>query len=244
MSSTLSASDLVAISCGGKNEGDQECHWCSSKTRRVWKHDEPATIPFTRSTSYARRPSSPYLCFGCWRFRWKRVTVPFLGGGYKDGQAAENHSLWITEQGIWSIRLNEEADRKALYTQLLQPPLRCSLMLLEGPKQVNRLHLAVANDYVNGVQRDTVFEFTINNILHSYTPYDLEEALRTEPQGKPPGVQALIRLLGPYTLPARENGRPEKMPQGRPKPLEDGRQLKKIVQVQSGGAMGKVPILS
>lgn len=232
----ITASELFAIANGGRNEGKDECHWCVQPCPQLWRHDDDPVVPFQRTSTYARRPSSHWVCFGCWRFRWKRVTVPFLGGGFKDGQCAEGHSLWVTEQGVWVVRLKEKEDREALYRQLLQPPLRWCLMLLEGAGQVNRLHLAVANDHVHGVRADTALDFTVNNIRHSYTPYDLEEALRHGADGKSPGVQALVRLLGEYAIPPREGARPEgKMPVGRPKPLEgSATTVKKVVAAKSG----------
>lgn len=231
--SSLSAADLYALANGGRNEGDQECHWCSSPAPRIWKHNEPPPLPFTRSTSPARRPSSPYLCFGCWRFSWKRVTLNFLSGGFKDGRCAVDSSILFTEQGVWIVRPGDKEDAAALYPLLLKPPLRFGLMLLEGSHR-NNLGLGLVNDFPDGVKAETVLGFTINNIRHDYTPYELEEGLRNGAQGKSPGVQALMRLFGVVQLPPKEGARPEKMERGRPKPLEDGRQLQKMVVAKSG----------
>lgn len=236
MPSSLTASDLFAAANGGINAGNEECYWCASKATRMWRHGElePSPSTFVRRTSLARRPSSNYLCFGCWRLGWKRVTMPFLAGGFKDGQCAENHNLWVTEEGVWGIRLNNIVDSAALYPLLLKPPLRFALILQDGAVK-NHLGLCVANDFVQGIKAETVLQFTVNHVRFEYTPYELEEGLRTGPQGKSPGVQELIRLLGKFELPPKENARPEKMERGRPKPLEDGRQLLKVVAGRSGG---------
>lgn len=235
--SQLTASDLFAISCGTTNQGPEKCYWCASAAPRLWKHEDPPPPLFIRRFNpNAKCTSSIYQCYGCWRFGWKRLTIPFLGGGFKDGQCLANHSLWVTEEGVWGIRVGETADREALYEQLLKPPLRFALLLAVGG-EVNYLNKAVANDHVEGVKAETELGFTLNNTVLHYSPYELDAALRGDLQGKSPGVRELVRLLGEHKLPPKEGARPDKMDRGRPKPLEDGRQLQKLVAVKSGSAI-------
>lgn len=242
----ITASALYAISQGGKSDaGDQECHWCAGKCPRIWKHDEPPLPYFVRvqdrARSPARRPANLWICRGCWQFRWKRVTLPFLSGGFKDGQCLINHSIWITEEGAWGIRTGDAVDREELYKKLLNPPLRFCLGLLDGNGMTNHLQLMAVNDNVNGVNAQTVLEFTVNNILHHYTPYELETALRHGTQGKPPGVAALVRLLGPYEIKGKdpqERGRG-----GNPDPAGP-QNARKVVAPQSGHSSGPVPVLA
>ena len=64
----------------------------------------------------------------------------------------------------------------------------------------NMLHVARANN-VPEVLAGTEFVFTLNNAVHSYSPYELEQGLRHGKEGKEPGVRVLIELLGPHPLP-------------------------------------------
>lgn len=234
MQSTLSASDLFAIYSGGKNEGDQPCHWCGSPCRRIWQHDDVTPLPFQRTITYARRPEHPWVCLGCWRWRWKRVTVNFIGGGLKDGVCAMDHSWWFSETEAYAVRLDNAKDKAALYERVLHPPLRFCMALLEGSGNRNHLQLALANDNIGGVESTTPLEFTINSIRHTYTTYDLERALREGVQGKPPGVAALVRLLGEHKL--AETKDPQKGIKGGHALNEATKAVRKnVVAVKSGG---------
>jgi hypothetical protein len=165
---------------------------------------------FIRRISTAKRPANPYCCEGCWMWRRKRVTLQFLDGGQKDIQCAQSHSWWITENGAWAIR---PVDSARIYEKLLQPPKRFVLALMvnnvlsgtcpsyEKPGLLNQLHLMHANDVGEQTPR-TQYIFTVNNIPHSYCPYELEEALREgNGHGMEPGVSALVAALGKRLIP-------------------------------------------
>lgn len=226
MSRQLLASDLYARAHSVKNEGEDECHWCGAPCRRFYIHDDVQQIPFTRSRSTARRPANSYICQGCWHWRRRRVTVNFLGGDFLDLQTAADHSWWVTERGAYAVRSGD--DFGLLYDLLLKPPLRFLLSLVEGSTR-NELQLAVCND-VPEILADTRLTYTLNNIPHVYTIYELEQALLGGVQGKEPGVQALIRFLGPLSSPNKEEVIQPKRDRGRPPPLDDGRVTKKVIR--------------
>jgi hypothetical protein len=219
------ASELFAMSQGSKCVGQEECHWCTSKCSRLWQHDEPAPLYFTKNKSYAKRPGSNYICIGCWLWRRKRVTVFFLDGELKDGQEACNHSWLITKEEAKAINIKKPED---VYPVLLAPPKEFSLSFIEAKDQKNFLQMKVVNSY-EVIKTETNLEFTIDNIVHSYNVYELQEALKHGGNGKEPGVQALLRLLGPWSNP-EENGKEVK--RGRPT-IEDkltpDKALRKIV---------------
>ena len=201
----LSASDLWALIHSAKNGGPDRCHWCCSPAQRTWVHDDDPPVPFQRSKSTARNPSGCYVCVGCWLFRRGSVTVNYFDGGLegkvlKDRQQAKAHSWLVTEEGATAIRT--EQDGKHLYPFLLKPPRRFFLALREGPKAPETLlQLCEANDVLE-LKADTPLAFTVNNVRHHYTVYELESALRSPEVVGGPGVQALRRVLGPYELPA------------------------------------------
>lgn len=56
--SVPSPSDILAVSQAMRNEGEDRCHWCGSACERKWLHDDVAPLPFFRSRSTARNPSS------------------------------------------------------------------------------------------------------------------------------------------------------------------------------------------
>jgi hypothetical protein len=204
-------SDLYAMSQGGKNEGDLECHWCCSACSRQFLHDDPAPIPFQRSKSTAKRCSSPYCCLGCWLWRRQRITVNFLSvnGGhqhpYKDRQCPLKHSWWITPSGSWALR---EVDNEALWNRLLDPPKRFALLLRTAEFAGETLiQLATAND-LEGAKAETPLHFTVNNIPHKYTIYDVEQMQLSRVTANEPGVQALVRILGAPPTKKKEAIRP------------------------------------
>jgi len=244
----LLGSDLYALSQGTKNDGQEQCHWCGGKCKKTWTHDDPPPVPFTRTKTTAKCPSSMWVCVGCWLFRRPLTTMTYLGGGLKDRQAAKNHSLFITESScnsVWrdtaeirnAILLQERKhqDSCILYDKLLNPPLRFALALLDGANE-NRLQLIQANDNLT-VDKDTRLVFTLNNQPQWYTVYELEEGIKTGPDGKEPGVQTLLRLLGTYEPIYPLSGVNIKRMVGRPSTKEnahDGRQVKKMVTPTSG----------
>ncbi len=194
----FSASDLFASQHGQKCSGPEHCHWCGAPCERKWPHDEPAPVPFQRtSPEVLRRVSRPYVCYGCHIYARQRVTVPFLSGGFKDpGKIARGFSewsWWLTELGCWGVRLEDVADRKSLLKLLLKPPLRFALSLLDGDK-TNYLYKATSNDHKE-VKADTRLLFTLDGTPHSYSVYELERSTKDGPAGKDPGVGLLCLLL-------------------------------------------------
>lgn len=218
------ASELFAKSQGTVCSGPWRCYWCGSGCSEDWLHDDGPPVPFLKRNGLARCPSEPWICVGCFLWRRPRVTVPFLtidnDPPFKDRQCAVNHSWFVTEDAALAIQ-----NPAALYQKLLAPPKRFFLSLLSDKEQKNHLQLCEVNDFPE-VRADTPIAFTLDNIKHTYTVYELEEALRSEPTGKEPGVQAIMRTLGPYTLPPRPQ--PEKK-RGRPAPEQDGKQTRRPI---------------
>jgi hypothetical protein len=54
---------------------------------------------------------------------------------------------------------------------------------------------------------DTPLDFTVNNIPHIFTVYDLQEAVKHGSTGKEPGARVLIKMLGPWKKPKEEKAR-------------------------------------
>ena len=200
------ASQLFALSQNNKCEGKLECHWCGAPCTDRWPHDNLPNVYFIKPF-YAKRPGNSYICAGCWSFRRKRVTIHFLDGKFKDGQTPKELSWFISEQKAFAVRIENSSE---LYKQLLNPPKCFVLGLLDNPcKTPNNLHQMLVN-FNQEIKADTILYFTINNIPHNYTIYDLESALSNEMAGKTPGVAALCRLFGPYEMEKRDKGRPAK----------------------------------
>lgn len=212
MPNKISAVELFAMTHGKECKGSLECHWCASPCDRQWQHDDPPPVPFARTTSSAKRPSSPYICVGCLIYRRPSVTVQFMGGGFKDRQTLKHHSWWLDENGIVAIR---PEDHQELYKKLLSPPSAFSLALLYGTRCENLINLAEANDF-KPIQAGTTLKFTINNVLHEYSVYELSEGLKHGLEGKMGGVRALVNLLGPLEMKSEE-----KRPRGRPANKDD-----------------------
>lgn len=205
----MTASELYAISQSTKCGGDDECYWCGSPCTKAMPHWEtPAVAGTNTPRKFAARPGNQYMCVGCWMWRRRRVTAQFVGGGFKDGQAINLHSWWITTAGAYAIR---QGDETALYDRLLAPPGRFCLALLEGGCR-NEIQLMTTND-LKSVTVETPLAFTINNVRQTYTVYELEEGLTYGTEGKMPGVRELIRILGAYTLPEVR-----RQPEGRGRP--------------------------
>ena len=193
-SNTLQPSQIFARSQGSCCEGQYECHYCSAPCDDFWVHEEPPPVPFVRGEQTAKRPNCPWLCVGCWLWRRKRVTVPFLSGGYADIQQVRKHSWVVTEEAALAIAL--KPDFPALLKLLLSPPRRFFLSLIDGTAE-NLLQLCVLNDFAGDVRADAEILFTLNNVVHSYTPYDLRTALENKNAGRSPGVAAILRKTTP-----------------------------------------------
>lgn len=232
VASPLQASDVYAISNSAKNKGEDECHWCGSKCQTKVPHDEPPPIIGYRPKFLPRRPGNGYVCVGCQLWRQGSITVRFFDEAnprFKDRQKPCLHSWWITKDGAWGLRENAPN----IYRSLLKPPCTFVLALLDGTGVPNHLHCAIANDIAE-IKADTQLHFTVNNIPHAYTVYELEAGLRGGKEGTLPGVQALIRYFGAWDLPkpsheeARQAGIVDRG-KGRPGPPNDGKVLSKQV---------------
>ena len=207
MSTTL-ASELFAFAHEMPVEGDQECHWCGARCGRKWPHGMPPRTYFVPVNKSARRPSSPYLCAGCWLYAMPRVTVRWLGGGLRDSQCWADHSWLLTEKGVWGIRGREDGSRLLEVRRGLEGP--CGLALRsEGSRRGPLLQHAVIN------KGEDVLRFTLDDVPHEFTKYDLGEAVKTgELSGKMPGTRALAAFVGgipkppPVIEPKRPRGRP------------------------------------
>lgn len=215
------ASELYAKSQLASCSGPYECHWCGGPCNADWIHDDPPPVPFLKSRSGAKRPANPWICVGCYLFRRQRITVHHLRGSkheskrFLDRQCPMDHSWFVVEQAAWSL---DKGSVEPLYERLLKPPRKFFLSLLSNDHSRTFLHLSITNDLME-IQADTVLYFTLDNIPHSYTVYELERALRGNVEGCQPGVHALLRILGPHELPPlpepvskKERGRPAPHP--------------------------------
>ncbi len=227
----MTASEMYALSQGSSCAGQFQCHWCSSPCSSMFFHDDVLAIPFRKSVSGAKNPSSHYCCVGCWLWRRKRLCITFTDKSFKDGQCPQKHSWWVTNRDATAI----QTPCPDIYDRLLNPPLQFVLSFTDGTTD-NHIHHAIANDFPISIENDSRLWFTVNNIGHSFTLYELEEALRGgEGTGKEPGVQALLRLLGP--APAHLKNKPIQAnqnkgrgrPQGTADPLPAYKTVKKIV---------------
>jgi hypothetical protein len=226
----ISATQLYALAIGAQCAGQERCHWCNAPCNRMWFHDEPPPVIGVKRQRLARCTQSPWICVGCWLFRRKRTTVRFLRDAktYKDGQSAERYSWWVTDK---ETRAVAKEDHPTLLEMLKKPPHCFALSLLEGANQtVNHFHLAPVNQHKE-ILADTRLGFTINAVVHFYTVYELEEALKKGPEGKEPGVQALFRILGLKKPVEAEESEEEKRGRGRPPALPTGQEtVKKVIQ--------------
>lgn len=224
------ASELWAAAHGVRCTGPDQCHWCSAPCERAVPHDDPPPMIGVRRTP-CLRPANGYVCVGCQLFRRKRLTVNFLGGGFRDGRTPQDHSWLVTQSDVLGV---DGRSGRALYEVLLSPPPRFLLSLLDdpplGPQTPNLLQLMVCNDFAK-IEADTPLVFTVNGVRHYYTVYELEESMYGEAAG--PGVRALDRL---FPLPRRVRAEP-KRERGRPSPKEDGKITKRVVYA-SGNAVG------
>ncbi len=204
------ASDLFAVSQSAVNAGNERCYYCGGKGPQSYRHFEPPVFIGSKNPAGICCPSNHWMCIGCWMWRRKKNTIQFLTEGLKDSQCAMNHSWFVTREAARVIRVSE--DTPLIYEKLLHPPLTFFLALLEGEKNLNQLHLCKLNNHPN-IQADTVITFTVNNVPHTYTIYELEEALKSEdPGGKQPGVQVLIRLFGPHALNGEDRSKRGRIP--------------------------------
>lgn len=222
----LTVPELFAQVHSHKCQGDQECHWCSAPCGRDYIHDELQPMLGVRHKPKARRPNSPYICVGCRLLRRRSITIHFLSGGYKDRQQALLWSCLITLDEYKVIRLPE--DVITLGKILLKPPPVFALLLTTG--QLKLLpQFGTVNERTETKGGDLLY-FDYNNTPHQYTIYELELALKGEPEeGLEPGVRLLASLLRPhFSLTKTEK---KTNPQGGrpPAPLTSKQTVEKII---------------
>lgn len=212
---SIAASELFAQACGLKVGGAERCHWCAGPCGRAWPHDDQQPLPYVRSRDGAKNPGGPWACEGCRSYRRVSQTAWKLSGGYKDRQSFRRLSWWATPEGAYAVF--DEQDKKKLWELALRPPPTFCLALSANPRVDNHLHLAKVNDH-EVLTADLGLSFTLDNVAHEYTVYELKEACKFGPEGKSPGVNALWRFLGPNVLPDEKHveGR-----RGRPPRHED-----------------------
>lgn len=226
----LTANALYAKIQGARCEGDQECYWCASPCDRKWIHDDPhPSAMFIRRPGLAKRPGNPWICYSCWLYRRKRVTVKTLTGKLLDRQCLLDHSWLMLEDDIFVLVSPE--DYSAVYDYLLRPPLIFCLSLLEAESGLkNHIQLCVCNDNSEVIAERTNLQFTYNNRIVDYNVYELQEGLRFgDPDGKMPGVRTLTHMLGKYEF--KREGDGVKRERGRPKKQEDGEERAVIKRV-------------
>lgn len=213
---------LYGVTQDREPRGEREkCHWCGNPCEAINRHDDPPPIMGVRSPrSSARMPGSHYICTGCFLWRRGSVTIPFLDDkSWDDRQSPQNHSWWLQETEARAIRLpnstrTSSADIPILYNKLIHPPTQeafCLAMVTSG--YVSKLHQAKVNYTSSGFTQNSPIHFTLNNAEHTYTVYELQEAMRTGKNGKEPGVRALLDTLGP---PPSGVIKPEKITAGAP----------------------------
>ena len=219
--------ELYAAANGMKCEGPEACHWCGSPCDQTWTHDDKLPIPFVRARTTALKPSGRWICRGCWMFRRPSTTVRFASGGeFKDRQRPQDWSWLITSGEAVALR---PVDHRRAYEMLLKPPLRFALALRNG--EPLPLHLGVVNDLAE-IRTDTQLGFTIGGVRHSYSIYELREALTNGIEGKENGVRALVNFLGAEAgagLAACPQPPFKPRGAGRPPPLPDGKTIQKLV---------------
>jgi hypothetical protein len=208
-------SEFYALTQGVFCEGDVQCYYCTAPCKRLWLHQEPPPVPYSRSKSMAKKPDSPWQCHACWLWNRKRVTIDLLSEGFKDGQCLLHHSTLITPEKVLACDLPKAKEK--LYGTLLSPPLEFSLSLLEGDNQKNLIQHHILNVH-NEIKASTELHFTVNNIPHTYTVHELEETLEHGDNGRMPGARAIYRLLGPVAKAPGENIEQvkQKLRRGRP----------------------------
>lgn len=197
------ASEVYAQSQGNECFGFQECHWCGAPCGDLFPHDDllihSIQIGIRKLHTYAKRPNNTYICMGCWLWRRKRLTITFMDADYKDGRCPVNFSWLITPDYAKAIK---STNKKEIYGYLLNPE-KVFVLSLITEKSINHLHCAIANAH-EVVTAETELFFTIDNIVLSYTIYELEDALTSSPQGKSPGIISLIHFFGPIDIPFKE----------------------------------------
>lgn len=235
MPQPLSVPMLYAQSQGARCEGPRRCHWCGGPCSTTYTHNDPRPlIPMpgqSRNPYRAAFPTEPHSCSGCWLWQRTSITARYLAGGFRDRQEIRRCSWLLTSREAWAVR---DEDKPRLLEFLVRPELPFALLLLDDPKLLNHAHLGTVNA-PEKLEAATPLRFTINNVPHAYTVYELEEALRVGHEaGVEPGVAALLRFLGEAikqaNLPAPIVPVREIDKIGRPLPPSDAKELKREVK--------------
>ena len=142
----------------------------------------------------AARPSSPWICEGCYLFRRASTSVfDFEGRWVKDRQTPRKWPWLLTETEAVTVL---DSNREAFQSFLLAPPTRFCLMLLDGPEQFVRLHAGIVND--REILEGTTLQFTVNNVPHIWTVATLKHAILNGQEGVEGGVRFLLDKFGPW----------------------------------------------
>lgn len=221
----MTASELYAISEGKKCEGKRECHWCGAACEEKWLHDEPPLIIGVRRAFTVARPNNPWICAGCWLWRRPRITVRFLDDTFRDCQSPSKHNWLITSTASKTF---DHSHHSVLYHFLTTAPPRFTLALrTSGSGTDVALHTAIVNE-TKDLTVNTPLFFTLDNIKHQFTLYELDEALRREATGKEPGVRVLAKMFDGLVTKAADEPQPLKHA-GHQDALPDARILGKRV---------------
>lgn len=119
-------------------------------------------------------------------------------------------------------------DHKNLWELLLAPPPLFCLSLVESGKIDNQLHLSTINDHAI-LTAETPLFYTIDNVVHEFTVYELKEGCKWGMEGKSPGVRALARVLGEHPI---EQDKYVEGRRGRP-PKHDDDDVRRVVSKKS-----------
>lgn len=203
IASGFNASQLYAMAHQRSCEGELSCHWCGAPCTNLHKHDDPLPQPYNKTKTTAKNAQGQWVCTGCSLWRRPLTTIFFLDGkSWQDRQAAMNWGWLIREDIALAIRPGD--DGKAVYDQLLHPSPNAktggvqawALSFVTSGYQ-NHIHLQEVNATSSGHTASTGLVFTLNNIKHTFSVHELEQATRTGVNGKEPGVRILFDLLGP-----------------------------------------------
>lgn len=187
------ASELYAISEGKKCEGKRECHWCGAACEEKWLHDEPPPLIGVRRSAMVARPNNPWICTGCWLWRRQRITINLLDGTQRDVQTPAKHCWLISDKTSLAFYA---ADHRQILFKLLTVPVAPFSLILRTPGNGVDVHIqmAVVNEMNNPTINTPMF-FTLDNIKHQFTLYELDEALKHTDTGKEPGVRVLAKIF-------------------------------------------------
>src|SRR3990167_4621660 len=188
----MNASELYAASEGKRCEGKRECHWCGSACDEKWLHDEPPLLIGVRRSFLVARPGSPWICAGCWLWRRQRITVRFLDDTIRDNQSPPKHSWFISSRNSLAFTPNHHS---ILFNLITTPPAHFVLIIRTPGSAIDvTLQTAIVNE-TNNLTINTPLWFTLDNIRHQFSLYELDDAIRRDSTGKEPGVRVLATMF-------------------------------------------------